>query len=154
MFKHILVPTDGSRRSEDAVRRVVTFAKEAGASITAFHVKPVYSSSSMVGDSALCDSLSPEQFTTPEKFEVLAEDRAQEILDFVDKLCKTAGVPCVRLTATNDSIHEAIIEAANSNGCDLIFMASHGWKGLGGLLIGSETNKVLTHTTIPVLVYR
>ena len=154
MFKNILVPTDGSQHSENAVRRVVSFAKEAGAKVTAFHVKPVFSSSSLIGDAALRDSLAPEQFTTPEKFDVLAEERAQKILGFVEKLCKTAGVPCIKVTKSHDVVYEAIIEAAKENGCDLIFMASHGWKGIASLLLGSETNKVLTHSTIPVLVYR
>ncbi len=129
MFKNILVPTDGSPQSESAVRRVVTFAKEAGARITAFHVKPVYSSSSTPGDPALNDSLASSQLTTPDEFEVIAEKRAQEILSFVDTLCKEAGVPCTKQTETSDSIHEAIIYAAKQNGCDLIFMASHGPKG-------------------------
>ena len=154
MFKHILVPTDGSSQSENAVRRVVTFAKEVGARITALHVKPVYSSSVMVGDSALRDSLTPEQFTTPEEFDDISEKRAQQILGFVEDLCNEAGVPCAKQTDTNDAIHEAIIYAAKQNGCDLIFMASHGRKGFAGLLLGSETNKVLMHTTIPVLVFR
>ena len=68
--------------------------------------------------------------------------------------CNAAGVPCNKLTLTSDIIYEAIIEAATTSGCDLIFMASHGRRGLKSLLLGSETNKVLTHSKIPVLVYR
>jgi nucleotide-binding universal stress UspA family protein len=154
MFKNILVPTDGSQQSENAVRRVVSFAKEAGARVTAFHVKPIFSSSTLVGDAALSDSLASEQYKTPDEFDVLAEERAQKILGFVDNLCKETGVPCNKASKSHDVIYEAIIEAAKENGCDLIFMASHGCKGIKCLLLGSETNKVLTHSTIPVLVYR
>ena len=69
-------------------------------------------------------------------------------------LCKEAGVPCNKVSATSDIPYEAIIDAATQSGCDLIFMASHGRRGLASLLLGSETQKVLTHSTIPVLVYR
>jgi nucleotide-binding universal stress UspA family protein len=147
MFKHILVPTDGSQLSEETVRRAVSFAKEAGAKITAFYAKPEFPVT-YYGEGALVDSTSPEQFAK------LAEEQAQEILGFPEKLCQEAGVSCIRKTLTNDIIYEAIIEAANESGCDLIFMASHGRRGFSGLLLGSETNKVLTHTKIPVLVYR
>ena len=83
-----------------------------------------------------------------------ARIKAQEILDAVEEQCNAAGVPCNKLTLTSDIIYEAIIEAATTSGCDLIFMASHGRRGLKSLLLGSETNKVLTHSKIPVLVYR
>ena len=147
MFKHLLVPTDGSELSRDAARRAVSFAREAGARITAFYAKPEYPVT-YYGEGALIDS------TTPEQFAELAEQQAQENLGFVENLCQQAGVPCSKLALTNDMTYEAIIEAATQSDCDLIFMASHGRKGFSGLLLGSETNKVLTHTTIPVLVYR
>jgi len=147
MFKHLLVPTDGSDLSQDTVRRAVSFAREAGARITAFYAKPEYPVT-YYGEGALIDS------TTPEQFAELAEQQAQQNLGFVENLCREAGVPCSKLSLTNDIPYEAIIEAATQSGCDLIFMASHGRKGFSGLLLGSETNKVLTHTTIPVLVYR
>ena len=147
MFKHILVPTDGSQLSEDTASRAVSFAKEAGARITAFYAKPEFPVS-YYGEGALIDS------TTPEKFAELAEQHAQEILDFVESLCQAAGVRCTKLTLTSDIPYEAIIDAATESECDLIFMSSHGRRGLSALLLGSETNKVLTHTKIPVLVYR
>ena len=78
----------------------------------------------------------------------------QEILGFVERLCQEAGVACNKLTLTSDIPYEAIIDAATQGGCDLIFMASHGRRGFSGLLLGSETNKVLTHSKVPVLVYR
>ena len=147
MFRHILVPTDGSQFSQDTVRRAVTFAKDVGARITAFYAKPEYPVT-YYGEGALIDP------TTPEQFAELAEQQAQEILGFVEKLCQETGVQCNSLTLTSDIPYEAIIEAATRSDCDLIFMSSHGRRGFSALLLGSETNKVLTHTKIPVLVYR
>ena len=147
MFKHILVPTDGSELSQDTVRRAVSFAKEAGAKITAFYAKPEFPVT-YYGEGVLIDT------TSPEKFAELADSQAQEILGFAEKLCNEAGVACTKLTLTSDIPYEAIIDAARQSGCDLIFMASHGRRGFTSLLLGSETNKVLTHSTIPVLVYR
>jgi nucleotide-binding universal stress UspA family protein len=147
MFKHILVPADGSDLSKATARRAVSFAKEAGARITAFFAKPEYPVS-YYGEGALIDP------TTPEKFDELAEQQAQQVLDFVVDLGKEAGVPVDKLSLTSDIPYEAIIDAATQAGCDLIFMASHGRRGISALLLGSETHKVLTHSTIPVLVYR
>ncbi|MEF8734557.1 MAG: universal stress protein [Candidatus Accumulibacter meliphilus] len=147
MFKHILVPADGSDLSKATARRAVSFAKEAGARITAFFAKPEYPVS-YYGEGALIDP------TTPEKFDELAEQQAQQVLDFVVDLGKEAGVRVEKLSLTSDIPYEAIIDAATQAGCDLIFMASHGRRGISALLLGSETHKVLTHSTIPVLVYR
>ena len=147
MFKHILVPTDGSELSQETVRRAVSFAKEAGARITAFYAMPEFPVT-YYGEGGLIDSITPEQFTA------LAEREAQEVLGFVANLCQEAGVDFSKLTSTNDAPYEAIIEAATQSDCDLIFMSSHGRRGFSALLLGSETNKVLTHSKIPVLVYR
>ena len=147
MFKHILVPTDGSDLSRQTVRRAVSFAREAGARITAFFAKPEYPIA-YFGEGALIDP------TTPEKFAELAEQQASEYLGEVQNLCAEAGVECGAIATTSDVPYQAIIDAAEQAGCDLIFMASHGRRGLSGFLLGSETNKVLTHSTIPVLVYR
>ena len=147
MFKHILVPADGSDLSKATARRAVSFAKEAGARITAFFAKPEYPVS-YYGEGALIDP------TTPEKLDELAEQQAQQVLDFVVDLGREAGVPVEKLSLTSDIPYEAIIDAATQAGCDLIFMASHGRRGISALLLGSETHKVLTHSTIPVLVYR
>jgi nucleotide-binding universal stress UspA family protein len=129
------------------VQRAVAFAREAGAAITAFYAKPEYPVT-YYGEGVLIDT------TSPEKFAELAETQAQEILGYVADVCREAGVPCEKATATSDVPHEVIVEAATNSGCDLIFMASHGRRGLTSLLLGSETQKVLTHSTIPVLVYR
>ncbi|MBV5337532.1 MAG: universal stress protein [Deltaproteobacteria bacterium] len=147
MFKHILVPTDGSQLSQETVKRAVVFAKEIGARITVFYAKPEYPVT-YYGEGALIDP------PTPEKFAELAEEQAQEILGFVATLCQEGGVNCTKLSLTNDVPYEAIIQAATDSNCDLIFMSSHGRRGISALLLGSETHKVLTHSKIPVLVYR
>ena len=147
MFKHIFVPTDGSELSLATARRAVSFAKEAGARVTVFFAKPEYPIA-YFGEGALIDP------TTPEKFAEMADQQATEYLGDIQKLCAEAGVECSTTSATSDVPYEAIIEAAEKSGCDLIFMASHGHKGFGALLLGSETHKVLTHTKIPVLVHR
>ena len=147
MFKHILVPTDGSALSTDTVKRAVAFAKEASAKITFFYAKPDYPVA-FYGEGALIDP------STPEKFAQMADKQAQEILDAAAQEAKTAGVSNATVSAVSDIPYEAIIEAASASGCDLIFMASHGRRGISGLLLGSETQKVLTHSKTPVLVYR
>ena len=147
MFKHILVPTDGSELSANAVRRAVDFAKEAGARLTLLFVKPNYPAA-FYGEGALIDP------TTPERFAELAEKQAQDILTASGKIAEAAGLSPVLLSVTDDVPYEAIIRTATESGCDLIFMASHGRRGFTGLLLGSETQKVLTHSKVPVLVYR
>ena len=147
MFKHILVPTDGSSLSTDTVKRAVVFAKEIGAKITFFYAKPDYPVA-YYGEGALIDP------TTPERFAEMTDKQAQGILAAAAAAAKEAGVACASASAVSDIPYEAIIAAATSATCDLIFMASHGRKGISGLLLGSETQKVLTHSKTPVLVYR
>ena len=147
MFKHILVPSDGSEFSQAAVVKAVAFAKETGARITAFYAKPS-PPIPYYGEGIGANWQMPSAYTE------LVDRQAQEVVDWVDKLCQEAGVPCQKLTLSSDVPYQAIIDAATQSGCDLIFMASHGRRGLSALLLGSETHKVLTHATIPVLVYR
>lgn len=147
MFKHILVPTDGSQLSLETVKRAISFARENGARITFFYAKPEYPVA-FYGEGALIDP------TTPEKFAKMAEQQAADILGACEKLAAAENVKSATAAKTSDIPYEAIIGAAESSGCDLIFMASHGRRGIGGLLLGSETQKVLTHSKVPVLVYR
>ncbi|OIP11053.1 MAG: universal stress protein [Rhodocyclales bacterium CG17_big_fil_post_rev_8_21_14_2_50_68_7] len=147
MFKHLLVPTDGSPLSEETMRRAVSFAKDAGARISFFFAKPDYPIS-FYGEGAIMDPDSPE------KFAAMADKQAKEILGAALKLAQEAGVEADTASAVSDMPHEAIIAEANARGCDLIFMASHGRRGISALLLGSETQKVLAHSKIPVLVYR
>lgn len=150
MFKHLLVPTDGSALSDATVQKAVDFAAETGAKITFLHAKPpipagVYSEAAL-----------PEGAITnaPEAYARATDAEDAEILGSSVERARRAGVACAARTAVTREPHEAIIAAAQDAGCDLIFMASHGRRGLAGLLIGSETQKVLTHTKIPVLVHR
>ena len=147
MFKHLLVPTDGSEFSQAAVRQAVAFAKGVGARVTAFYVKPPHPVHYYVEGVEF-------NFPSPNPYDEIDEQEAQRILGFVDGLCQEAGVECQKLALASDVIHDAIIDAANQGGCDLICMASHGRRGLSALLLGSETTKVLTHSKIPVLVLR
>ncbi|WP_068636181.1 universal stress protein [Thauera butanivorans] len=147
MFKHILVPTDGSALSESTVSRAVTFASEAGARVTFFYAQPDFPMP-IYGEGALIDP------TTPEQFAKSAAAEAQSILDKAKAVADSAGVVAATDTVVNEIPYEAVIDAADRHGCDLIFMASHGRRGIAGLLLGSETQKVLTHSKIPVLVYR
>ncbi|MDO9243354.1 MAG: universal stress protein [Rhodocyclaceae bacterium] len=147
MFKHILVPTDGSQLSTEAVNQAVDFAAVLGARVTFFYAKPEYPIA-FFGEGALIDP------TTPEKFAEIADKQAAAILGACVKLAEGRNVPCESLAVTSDIPFEAVIAGADTAGCDLIFMASHGRRGFSGLLLGSETQKVLTHSKIPVLVYR
>jgi len=147
MFKHILVPTDGSDLSTDTAKRAIEFAREANAKVTFFFAKPDYPVA-FYGEGALIDP------TTPEKFAEMADQQSGEILAACEALAKAAGVVSATASSVSDVPYEAIIAAAEQTGADLIFMASHGRRGISGLLLGSETQKVLTHSKIPVLVYR
>jgi nucleotide-binding universal stress UspA family protein len=147
VFKHILLPTDGSALSSDTVARAITFAREAGAKITFYYAKPDYPVA-FYGEGALIDP------TTPDKFDAMATEQANAILQDCERLARTEGLACASISNICEVPYEGIIAAAEEAGADLIFMASHGRRGLSGLLLGSETQKVLTHTKIPVLVYR
>jgi len=147
MFKHILVPTDGSTLSLRAAKNAVRFAKVHGARITAFYAAPEYHPN-IAGDYL------PPNFVTLAVFQSQIKKTANKYLDQIKKLAKVGGVACSGLFTSDDSPSTAIIKAAKERKCDLIFMASHGRRGIAGLLIGSETNKVLTHCKLPVLVYR
>jgi nucleotide-binding universal stress UspA family protein len=147
MFKHVLVPTDGSPLSDTAIARSIDFAKEIGARLTFFYSKPDFPMP-IYGEGALIDP------TTPEQFAQSAEMEAQRILNHAKAEADAAGVDADTDSQISEVPYEAIISATERHGCDLIFMASHGRRGIAGLLLGSETQKVLTHSKIPVLVYR
>ncbi|MEY6433873.1 universal stress protein [Thioalkalicoccus limnaeus] len=146
MFKHILVPTDGSELSQDNARQAVRFAQSIGARITAYHAKPNLAAAYFYGEEANTASEPLGQIDEQIDKEV------QKNLAFVEDLCREADVPCATLTTLSNSPYEAIVEAATRSGADLIFMASHGRKGIRAKILGSETLKTLTHATIPVLV--
>ena len=143
MFKHILLPTDGSPLSENAMRQCLQFAKEAGAKVTSVHVVPDFH---LYNLNAELVAVSKDQYV--EDF----SKHAEHYLSKVSVAAREMGVPCETSVLHNDHPYEAIISAAEQKNCDLIAMATHGKKGLKGLLVGSETQKVLTHSQIPVLV--
>ena len=145
MFRHILLPTDGSPLSEVAVRKGIQFAKTINARVTGFCVVPALR---YVG----CEAEIGAEFKKQAEAAVQAE--VNKNLLAIEKAAKEAGVPCEAAQEKNVQPYEAIIEAARKKECDLIIMASHGRRGVGALLLGSETQKVLTHSKIPVLVYR
>lgn len=147
MFQHLLVPTDGSPLSAEAVARAVSFAREAGARITFVCVIQPFPKM-YFGTGAIFDGQAPVTFR--EQMSALA----REILTEAQLLAFEAGVACSCQTLVSEHPYEAIIQAAEDHGSDLIFMASHGRRGLKAFVLGSETQKVLTHSTIPVLVHR
>ncbi|WP_184038723.1 universal stress protein [Chitinivorax tropicus] len=147
MFKHILVPTDGSPLSEMAVKAAVQMAGETGAKITSIYVMDLFPVTPLL-------EYAPVSTPAVADFQRQQRGMADRYLSKVEALAKEGEVPCVTDAVTGDSVYQCIIAAAEHHGCDLILMASHGRRGLQGLLLGSETNKVLTHSRIPVLVYR
>jgi len=141
------VPTDGSNLSARAIREAVAFAKALGARITGFYAGPNYSVQ-VYGDFV------PSDFITPQEFAQQTKRTAALYLGAIEKAAGAADVRCKTVQVLSDTPWKAIIKAAHANKCDVIFMASHGRRGLAGLLLGSETTKVLTHSKIPVLVHR
>jgi len=145
MFKHILLPTDGSELSEAAIRQGIRFAKSIGAKVTGLCVM-------LLQHPFFYETEIPKEAI--EQKEKRCKELAETYLAVIEKEAKEAGVTCDVVYEKNDYPYEAIIRVAKQKGCDLIMMASHGRRGVGALLIGSETQRVLTHSKIPVLVYR
>lgn len=148
MFKHILVPIDGSELSQAAVRAACGFARLCGARLTFYHAKPGYFPGNIGGEMAMAGP------GIDEAFQAAQEARSQAILADAARQAEAAGAAYTTRSTATDAPHEGILEAAEAGGCDLILLASHGRRGLGALLLGSETQKVLTHCKVPVLVYR
>lgn len=145
MFKNILFPTDGSSLSNGVIDKCLAFARESGATVTGLHVMEPFHIFTYQTD-MLED--------TKAQFEKDSMAQAQKYLAEIEKAADAMRVPCTTLYLTNEHPYEAIIQVAEDKGCDLIVMTSHGRKGVKGFLLGSETQKVLTHSRIPVLVYR
>lgn len=145
MFTHVLLPTDGSSLSDAAVEKGIDFAKSLRAKVTGLCVVPKNYPSYYDGEL-------PGGFQ--DQAEADCRANAKIHLAALTKVAQAAGVTCEVLVETSDQPYEAIVKVAEQKGCDLIMMASHGRKGIQALLLGSETQKVLTHSKIPVLVYR
>lgn len=147
MFRRLLVPIDGSALSDAAVDKAVTFAREANATITFFFAKPD-------ADASIYGEAEVLRVADPVAFEDVRDRRANGILARAVAVAGRAGVVCDAHSTVATEPYVAIIAAAEVCGCDLILMASHGRRGVKGLLLGSQTQKVLTYSRFPVLVYR
>jgi nucleotide-binding universal stress UspA family protein len=147
MFKRILVATDGSTLSKKAVSSAISLASQSDADLVAVTVVPRYPKNYIEG----AMTFSPDDIA---RIEGEWAEKAQRKLDLVSALAKAAGVRIKTAAMSSDLVAEALIAAAKKHKCDLIVMASHGRKGIKRLLLGSETQHVLTHSTLPVLVLR
>jgi nucleotide-binding universal stress UspA family protein len=146
MYRHILIATDGSPLAERAVSHGLSLAKSVGAKVTALIVEAPFN---------VYDVPESRIRQMSEAFAQHAEQvrqHAAAILVRVADAAKSRDVPCETMQVEHDQPYQAIITTAKDKGCDVIVMASHGRSGISALLLGSVTNKVLTHTNIPVVV--
>ena len=148
MYSNILVPTDGGPLSRKAMRAAIALAKQQKARITSVHATPVFVP-------IMYDGMTPP----PELVSRAAHNKAMasaanKVLGAMEKMCRDAGIEWQGVHVPEEEPYRAVIDTAKRKRCDLVLMASHGRRGVAGLLLGSETQKVLTHSKIPVLVYR
>ena len=148
MFKHVLIPTDGSELSKKAIQAGIAFAKESGARVTAYYAVETPPA-----------QVYGEGYHFPDAKMVSEHDQAvraagAQYVEEIGRAAKAAGVAFDASVSEAVSPYEGIVNAAREHDCDVIFMASHGRKGLARLALGSVTSNVLTHSTVPVLVYR
>jgi nucleotide-binding universal stress UspA family protein len=145
MYTHILIPTDGSDLSNKAIQHGINVAKAGNVKVTAITVSTPFhvlaAEPAMVTD-------------TPESYTKRMAETAAKYLGVVKDAAAASGVACDLVHVEHEHPYQAIIDTAKKKGCDLIVMASHGRRGISAIVLGSETVKVLTHSTIPVLVYR
>ena len=144
MYQHILIPTNGSPLSTAAVEKGISLDKSLGAKVTVLTVVEPFPMLPTV----------PQSYDAPSEYTRRVHSEAEQRLAQAEQEAKRVGVPCEIKKVEHGQPYEAIIEVAGARGCDLIAMASHGRRGLSALVLGSETTKVLTHSKVPVLVYR
>ena len=147
MYAHLLVPTDGSKLSDKAVTHAIALAQALQAKISFFYASPDYPLPAYA-DGVVYEPISKKEYNR------LAGKEADQVLDRVMAKASAAGLDCARVHIIASSPWEAILKAAKKSKCDAIVMASHGRSGLSAMLLGSETQKVLTHSKLPVLVVR
>jgi nucleotide-binding universal stress UspA family protein len=140
MYQHILIPTDGSELAERGLAHGLALAKSLGAKVSVIFVMEAFS------------QMSGRLRETVATYVELRNEEASTALQRAANAAREAGISCKTIQVENAQPHQAIIEAAKDRGCDLIVMSSHGRSGLSMLLVGSVTNKVLTHAKTPVLV--
>lgn len=143
MFKHILLPTDGSELSLKAIRLGVDLAKSCGASVLVLHVVPPVQSLAYIGE-----IMASMQFD----YTAEASRYAERYLTDARHVAEAAGVPSEQLLLTGTQPYEAIVQTAIERHCDAIVMAAHSWEGFTRVLMGSETHKVILKSPVPVLV--
>ena len=147
MFKHILIPTDGSAVSAKAVKAGIALAKEQGARVTGYHaVEPV--PARLYGEGYIADR------RVVADFERRGREAARKHVAAIERAARKAGVPFDPLVETARTPYHGIVEAAKKRDCDLIFMSSHGHTGLMRMALGSVADKVMTLSNVPVMVYR
>ena len=144
MYKHILLPTDGSELSKAAMQHGIALAKAIGAKVTALVVSTPLNSL-VVDPSIVSGAL--------DQYKKLVAEQTAKYLDNISHNARAAGVDCATLCIEHDKPYQAIVDTAKNSDCDLVVMASHGLRGVSAIL-GSETLKVLAHTSVPILVYR
>ncbi|HEY7743817.1 MAG TPA: universal stress protein [Burkholderiales bacterium] len=147
MYKNILLPTDGSALSRAAVLNGIRLARAVGARVTGFFAAPP-------ATPVVYRGVLPVGLATPEMHARAIERTAGRYLRFIEKAARRAGVRCRCVHVTSDFPADAIMAAARKEGCDLIVMASRSKRGFSGMLLGSQTHKVLAHSKVPVLVQR
>ena len=143
MYTNILIPTDGSELAGKAVQDGIALAKRIGARVTVLTVLPPFHT--ITTDTQMIED-------TPAQYKARMQKHAEKILGAV--AMQAAGIACDTIQVEHEHPYQAIIDTADSKGCDLIVMASHGRHGISAIVLGSETVKVLTHCKIPVLVHR
>jgi nucleotide-binding universal stress UspA family protein len=145
MYRHILIPTDGSQLSQNAIAHGAALAASINATVTILTVSTPFHTF----------AVEPEMVTdTSEQYTNHAANRAAKYLNSAKEVAVAAGVSCDTAHVEHDHPYQAIIDAAARERCDLIVMASHGRRGVSAIILGSETVKVLTHSAVPVLVVR
>jgi len=145
MFKSILIPTDGSNLSDKAVRQGLALARALGSKVVALHVTAPFH---------VLAATAAAVTATRQQCEQNAAAFNKEVFDRVAAVAREQNVTCTCVSRTGEHVWQEIIMGAEANGCDAICMASHGRRGLAGMMLGSETAKVLTHTKISVVVLR
>jgi len=147
VYQHLLIPTDGSKLSDRAAVAGVRLAAALGARVTGLFVAPP-------ATPVVYERFLPVKVMTPDEHAAMIERAAKRCLGVIQKAADATGVRCEGVSLTGDFPAEAIVQTAAKRKCDLIFMASHGRRGVAAVLLGSETQKVLAHAKVPVLVHR
>ena len=145
MYVNILIPTDGSKLADKAVQHGIALAKRIGAKVTVLTILTPFHTFTI--DTQMIED-------TPAQYKARMEEHAEKILGAAARAARAAGVACETDQVEYEHPYRAIVDTAESKGCDLIVMASHGRRGVSAIVLGSETVKVLTHCKVPVLVHR